>query len=274
MPAPAASAEVDGLRITLNSIYDSRVSRTQWSDIHDAVHATWLIRSGQAEVLHAGGRLTAGPGTWVLLPAWLRRDMRFTPDTRLLSVRCTVWHEQRGPLLPGSLPTTLPQADAAVLEAAALTLLEASRHGGDLLGAIRLRAALLGWLAGWLGVCEHLGCRLPQDADGDPRIAAARAVLDAHGRIRPVPYPQLATATGWSRPQIDRRFAAALGCSPARWLDRRAVERTDVLLAGGEVVKSIAHRLGFTDDAHIARWYRRMTGRSPRAARGAQSATP
>ncbi len=274
MPAPAPSAEVDGLRITVNGIYDSRVSRTSWRNTHDAMHATWLIRSGQAEVLHAGGRLTAGPGTWVLLPAWLRRDMRFTPDTHLLSIRCTVWHDRRGPLLPGTLPTTLPQAAAPGLEGAALALLTAAQHDGDLLGAIRLRAALLSWLAAWLSVCDGLGCRVPQDADLDPRIAAARAVLDAHGRIRPVPYRELSVATGWSRPQIDRRFADALGCSPARWLDRRAVERSDALLAGGEVVKTIAHRLGFTDDAHIARWYRRMTGRSPRAARGAQSATP
>jgi AraC-like DNA-binding protein len=263
------------LQIRLQRAYDATV--TAGSLLHgyvDDVDVAWYLRRGGVTVRHAGGTLVAEAGSWVLLPAWLRRDQRFAPGSAQVSVRFRVVHAQSGPLFAEGLPLVIPAAAVprvapGLLPAAEqLVFAEAHADGDGVAGICRRQAALLAFVAAWHDSAVAAGCRVAGVATLDPRLAAARAVLSAHGRIRPVPYQRLAQATGMSRVHLDRLFSAAFGVSPAGWLDRRVLERTTAALAGGgQPIKALAREFGFTDDAHFARWFRRHTGRSPSQAR-------
>lgn len=272
MPSIPCEVTVDALHFSVDRAYDDVV--TVGRDLHgfvDGMHVCWLLRSGGVFLRHGGGELEASPGQWVLLPAWLRRDQRFQPETRILSLRFSCRHDQSGPPFAGDLPLVVPEARMPGLATAGMALVAAvaDEQPGPV-AACRRQGALLAVAAAWYAGCVALGCREPGTEPIDPRLAAARSVLDAHGRIRPVPYAELTKAAGLSRPQLDRLFPAAYGTSPAAWLDRRALERAMAALVDPQVpIKAIAHRLGFADDAHFARWFRRLTGLAPSQRRGA-----
>ena len=66
---------------------------------------------------------------------------------------------------------------------------------------------------------------------------------------------------------FDRLFQRELGCTPRGYLERRCLERARALLRDGErSVAATAAALRFTDASHFAKWFRRQTGLTPRAA--------
>lgn len=263
--------QVGPLKISLQRVYDASV--TAGSQLHgyvDDVEVAWYLRRGGVTVRHAGGTLTAEAGSWILLPAWLRRDQRFRPGSAQVSVRFRVMHAEVGRIFADGLPVVIPALHVPRLATGLLPAAEllvgavADPQAASVAGTCRQQGALLNFIAAWYDTAERAGCRVAGVATLDPRLAAARAVLDAHGRIRPVPYDRLAQATGLSRVHLDRCFTTAFGVSPASWLDRRALERVTAALATRtKPIKALAREFGFTDDAHLARWFRRHTGCSP-----------
>jgi len=73
----------------------------------------------------------------------------------------------------------------------------------------------------------------------------------------------LAAAAGCSRFALHRAFMAHFGFAASdyqRQLRLRAARR---LIAGGHPVAEAAVRSGFTDQAHLTRWFRRCYGITP-----------
>jgi AraC-like DNA-binding protein len=97
----------------------------------------------------------------------------------------------------------------------------------------------------------------------------ARPVMDrlAERLTSPPTLAELAGDLGLSRYQLLRAFRAEVGMPPYAWLAQYRVARARTLLAGGGRPADVATLVGFADQAHLTRWFRRVVGVTPGAFR-------
>ena len=145
-------------------------------------------------------------------------------------------------------------------------LLGALEHEGDELEAeVRLQL-----------VADGLGQRLagataPAAVRRDPRLAhRLRDLLDAD-LVEGVSLSVAARALGAHPTHLVRAFGAEFGIPPHRYLTGRRLDRARRLLLAGERAADVAVAVGFHDQAHLTRHFRRLLGVTPTAyARSAQ----
>jgi AraC-like DNA-binding protein len=112
------------------------------------------------------------------------------------------------------------------------------------------------------------------DGGGARAVADACEFLRAVADARPT-LEDVATAVGMSKFALLRRFRATLGTTPHAYLVMVRVGRAQTLLAGGATPAEAAAGAGFSDQAHMGRWFRRLVGVTPAAYRRAtRSAIP
>jgi AraC-like DNA-binding protein len=248
-------------RFTLSMFYDREVAPSNrifatW----ESLVIGWQLRRGSVELAHAGGRLRAGPGDWVLIPPGLARRHRFSDDAAIRSIRCHVLGSDGQPPVLGLPPLRLGP-DAALDGAAdglARSLHDEARS--DLVSWAARQAAVISWCA---LACVRLGIT-GERAPAESRVAAAQRLLLARPSPAALPWGELNDATGLSRPQLDRLFRRHCGGSVRAWAESRLL--ADACAALGdreEPVKAVAGRLGFGDASHFCRWFRQRTGASP-----------
>lgn len=160
-----------------------------------------------------------------------------------------------------------PSIEADVRAAPAVRrALEGLSPGTDPLDRDQRLAMLFAAIAG------HAGRRVSGDAGGlDPVVRRARERL-AEALAEPLTIADLADETGVSRYALIRRFARTTGLTPHAWRMQRRVEAARRLLAAGTPPAEAAAALGFADQAHLTRLFRRQFGMTPgryAAARGA-----
>ena len=99
----------------------------------------------------------------------------------------------------------------------------------------------------------------------------ARAILDAR-LFEPVTMAALAAELGTGPTHVARAFSEAFGIPPHRYvLGRRLDVARDRILAGRPLA-DVAAEVGFSDQAHFTRRFRRFLGTTPgRFAEGARS---
>ncbi|MEW2342027.1 helix-turn-helix domain-containing protein [Streptomyces griseoaurantiacus] len=97
----------------------------------------------------------------------------------------------------------------------------------------------------------------------------ARAVRDrlADELTAPPTLAGLAAELGLSRYQLLRAFRTATGIPPYAWLAQYRVTRARGLLEDGLRPAEVASLVGFADQAHLTRWFRRVLGVTPAAYR-------
>lgn len=79
----------------------------------------------------------------------------------------------------------------------------------------------------------------------------------------------IAAQAGLSPFHLSRLFKRATGCSLHQYVIAQRVERAkQLLLAGHMPLKEIAQRVGFADQSHLTRQFRRVVGVTPHALRG------
>lgn len=105
---------------------------------------------------------------------------------------------------------------------------------------------------------------------GDP--AAARKVAEIRDRLlaemRCAPsLRELAAGVELSPFHLLRVFRAATGFPPHAWLVLERVCAARHLLAAGRAPAEVAGAVGFADQAHLTRWFKRVTGVTPAAFR-------
>ena len=67
-----------------------------------------------------------------------------------------------------------------------------------------------------------------------------------------------------TKPYLIRLFKRELGMSPLQYVNRKKVERAQLLLLTEDVsVKEVAYRLGFGDHSYFIRLFKKLTGRTP-----------
>jgi AraC-like DNA-binding protein len=80
----------------------------------------------------------------------------------------------------------------------------------------------------------------------------------------PLSIRDLAGVAGLSISQFDRRFRAAFGQTPSRFLIRyRLTRASQLLVESDETISRIALETGFYDHSHFTREFRKMFGLSP-----------
>jgi AraC-like DNA-binding protein len=141
--------------------------------------------------------------------------------------------------------------------------------GGDPFEADTLLIAGLGRL-----VARHAEPSLR--AEPQHRHSVARQAMErlADQLLCPPTLAALATELELSRYQLLRRFAAEVGMPPYGWLAQHRVARARGLLDRGLPLGEVAAAVGFADQAHLTRWFRRVLGVTPGAYRNSvQDAT-
>ncbi|MFJ4831193.1 helix-turn-helix domain-containing protein [Streptomyces sp. NPDC088747] len=78
---------------------------------------------------------------------------------------------------------------------------------------------------------------------------------------------ELAADLGLSRYQLLRAFRTTMGMPPYAWLAQHRVDRARTLLEAGRRPAEVAGLVGFADQAHLTRWFRRVLGVTPGAYR-------
>ena len=104
----------------------------------------------------------------------------------------------------------------------------------------------------------------------DRAVASAQRIL-AEAPDEPFDLRRLAAAVGLSAAHLSRSFRAATGSPPRLWLMQVRIRQACRLLGDDRLsMAEMAQRLGFSDQYHFSRSFRRCMGVSPSAWRDAQ----
>ncbi|MBF0196572.1 MAG: AraC family transcriptional regulator [Planctomycetes bacterium] len=112
------------------------------------------------------------------------------------------------------------------------------------------------------------GIMLDCDHDGgfamvDTQMQRVMRYIDEHYGER-IEIPELARISHMSLSQLERRFRAAFGQTPSRFLIRYRLTRTSHLLVESDLtISQIACEVGFFDHSHFSREFKKLFGMSP-----------
>ena len=136
-------------------------------------------------------------------------------------------------------------------------------HGAEVANRVARRMVVAAHRDG--GQAQFIERPVPRAEAGDP---VGRAIGHALANLgEPLAVADLARSAHLSPRQLERRFRAATGTSPGRWLIGQRVQASLPLLeSGGASVEEIAGAVGFTP-AGYRRHFRARLGISPSAYR-------
>ena len=211
----------------------------------------FLLEPGE---VHDGNAPMPGGFTYSTLyvpPQWLEREMgnlfEEAPDDCLPSFAQTLLQE---PDLLGRIADAfhaLYTADLRIVRQTALDRLLESLSG------------TLGWRQKALSRPDI------------PLVAVrARDYLHAHYQQN-IGLDDIAAVAGVDRFRLSRAFKAAFGIAPYAYLVQLRLARARQLLRLGRAPVDVAADLGFADQSHLGRWFRRAYGFTPAAYRGSCS---
>jgi len=123
---------------------------------------------------------------------------------------------------------------------------------------------MAGVLAGW--ITRHSESRAATPAAG-PEPAAVRRAREylRENVVQAVSLSDLSEASGLSGYRLNRAFSRAVGLPPHAYQIRLRVERARELLAAGSAPAVAASESGFSDQSHLTRHFKRITGFTPAA---------
>ncbi|BAX63843.1 helix-turn-helix domain-containing protein [Burkholderia stabilis] len=96
-----------------------------------------------------------------------------------------------------------------------------------------------------------------------PAIGDVLRTIDA-SFAQPLNLDTLAAVAGLSVSRFTARFRGEIGLSPHRYLCLVRVRRAQDLLRGGVAPSVVATEVGFFDQSHLCRHFRRVLGITPR----------
>ncbi len=203
----------------------------------------FLLEPGE---LHDGHAPARGGFTYSMLyldPHWLERELR------------GLFEEAPGDCQPAFAKTQASEPELLAVIAEAFQALQSR----DL--RIVRQAALDALLA---KLARHLAWRPRLDSDPRMPLVALRARDYLHAHMeQDLGLDELAWASGVDRFRLSRAFKAAFGIAPHAYLVQLRLARARQLLASGQPPTRVAMTLGFADQSHMGRWFRRAYGLTP-----------
>lgn len=220
---------------------------------HDFVHELVLIVEGGIETVMEGGASTATAGMAKLHPRKLPHQER-TVGGQPARILIVSWSERAG-VDPATLPRLVEDRSGRLRQTLEwMADLWARRTAEDQRVAQHLFEAVLATYAG-----------LATQPSAPPSGVIPSVQEWARGTLaRPLALDDLARRAGMSRFHFAREFRVATGQAPMTWLRAQRVEEARALLLGTALpLKAIARRVGFPDEFHLSRVFRRVTGQNP-----------
>ncbi len=203
----------------------------------------FLLEPGE---LHDGHAPARGGFTYSMLyldPHWLERELR------------GLFEDAPGDCQPAFAKTLASEPELLAVIAEAFQALQSR----DL--RIVRQAALDALLA---KLARHLAWRPRLDSDPRMPLVALRARDYLHAHMeQDLSLDELAWASGVDRFRLSRAFKAAFGIAPHAYLVQLRLARARQLLASGQPPARVAMTLGFADQSHMGRWFRRAYGLTP-----------
>ncbi len=224
------------------------------------------VTVGGLEVIdYRGGHIRSGPGSIVVLePGEVHTGGPAAADDgysyRALYAAPALFEDGLRGTPHFREPVLQDPALAAALRAAHTELARCP----DPLEAESRLPLLLTALARRHSTARPAGDVLVPGADGLARLVRDRL---ADELLCPPSLAALATDLGLSRYQLLRAFRTTMGIPPYAWLAQHRVGRARGLLAAGVRPAEAAALVGFADQAHLTRWFRRILGVTPAAYR-------
>ncbi|MEV5752040.1 AraC family transcriptional regulator [Actinoallomurus sp. NPDC052308] len=220
---------------------------------------------GVESIDYRGGRIRTGPGSIIVLePGEMHTGGPATPIAgyaylALYADPTLVTDGTRGGLPHFREPLLDDPELAKALRAAHIDIV---RRPDPLEAECRLP-----WLLTALAR-RHSTARPASDTvPGATRIAHTVRDRLADDLTTPPSLTSLAAELGLSRYQLLRAFRTAMGVPPYAWLAQYRVARARALLESGLRPAEVAALVGFADQAHLTRWFRRVLGVTPAAYR-------
>jgi len=196
------------------------------------------------------------------LSEWLLQDLPLreeAPQMCLLFLGQNLFPDKAS---PEPVHTPLPLSCLRQVEAELALLESLSRQPKP--NTVLMRASLVKAFA---LLTDALAARLELEHQfiTHPLVRHAMACIDrALDFGEPCSVVQWATSMNFSADYFSRRFRQLTGESPTTFYQRRRLQRAaQSLIRGSEPVSELAHRLGFTDNAHFSRVFRNSFQMSP-----------
>lgn len=235
-------------------------------------HATYtvgLIEYGVEEFQNAGTTLRAAAGQVVLVnpdtphtgQAGVPEGWRYHALYPSIELMREIAAEIGGPRGTPCFP------DGVVDDPVAARLLRAANRGAERADALASSSLLRLALAGLLRRQTRRDAAGGPDRPGAaaPRaVRAARDILHA-GLAAPPSLPRLAAAVGMGPYALLRAFRATYGLPPHAYLIDLRVRRARTLLDHGMRPAEVAAAVGFADQSHLTRHFKRAVGVPPGA---------
>ncbi|MGA4842333.1 helix-turn-helix domain-containing protein [Streptomyces sp. G45] len=229
---------------------------------------------GGSEIIdYRGARLDVGPGAVVVLAPGETHTGR--PGTgggyayRALYPAAHLLADTARDL-PHFREAVLDDRELAAALRATYTALSGPPAGTDPLAALTAESrltALLGTLARRHGTARPARATAPGTAAVAAAVARTVCARLADDVLTPPTLAQLAAELGLSRYQLLRAFRTTMGLPPYAWLAQHRVARARGYLEAGRRPAEVAGLVGFADQAHLTRWFRRVLGVTPAAYR-------
>ncbi len=127
--------------------------------------------------------------------------------------------------------------------------------------ALETDVALESWIIDLL--IRHTGqCEFAPAHVAHPAARKAREFIADHAADG-ITLDEVASASGLSRYELSRQFKAAFGMPPHAWQLQVRIDRSKPHLKKGHPVGEVALLMGFSDQAHFTRVFKKSTGYTP-----------
>ncbi|WP_328683676.1 helix-turn-helix domain-containing protein [Streptomyces sp. NBC_00343] len=221
---------------------------------------------GSELIDYRGGHIRTHPGSIVVLaPGEMHTG---GPGTTTDGYAYRALYADPGLLTDGILGAALPHFREPLLDDAELAVALRVAHTRLSLCPDPLEAeSCLPWLLTALARRHSTSRPVSDEIPGAAWVAHAVRDRLADELLTPPSLSSLAADFGLSRYQLLRAFRTTMGIPPYAWLAQYRVTRARGLLDAGGRPAEVAAQVGFADQAHLTRWFRRVLGVTPAAYR-------
>lgn len=114
-------------------------------------------------------------------------------------------------------------------------------------------------------VVRSAGCRVRRVTDERTSHAVIRRIRDHLGEVYPrkVMLEELARMAGMCRYALVRAFTREIGIPPHAYQIHLRISKARALIAAGKALSEVSLQVGFSDQSHLHRHFRRLVGMTP-----------
>ena len=233
---------------------------------HDE-YAFGAIDAGHAVYCHGAHRTALKPGMTVMMEPGLAHSCN--PDAqqhwsyRMLFVDAQWVHRSFVPFTPGQrLKLSGHSSDAPAVYRALGRIADALR-AGEAADPLQVDERVLGFIAQYALLPREAPATATTHSADAQALQAVRALICAQVESN-LSLEQLAQTCGWSAYQLIRKFKQAFGQTPHAFQIDQRLNRAKKLLKQGAGLADVAHQLGFADQAHFQRHFKKRHATTPR----------